>query len=170
MTKRTTLLTSLIITAVILLGSWLAFRAYHHDQQEDTTTDTTISTKSETASGRPILLSQFNAQFSLPARIDVNDIKIGYIHTDSYDTAHVLSKSLATKVNHTMCSGKSLNLGSFAVITRYDTPKEGRVKMGDYYYYIADGPGYKTCYDQASYQNYYNEDVVKTIRASLAEQ
>lgn len=118
--------------------------------------------------GRRILLTQWGMAFSLPERFDVTDIRVAYMKGDTWEAAAVTSYTLASELDKEMCWGGTLELGSFVEITRYKEPgDDGREQVGDYYYRVDPGPGYDTCWDEATYNNYYAPDVIEAVRSSL---
>lgn len=171
MNKRTilTLLASIVLIALAGFSVY-SLNQNSHDKKLSTDTDTTADTETkDIKTGKYIILSKFNAKFALPERFDVTDIKILYKTTDKYEVAVVASKSLPAKLNKDMCGGGTLAMGSFAEITRYKSrgTMDDLQQIGSYFYRVDEGPAASTCYDAATYNNYYAKDVVQAIQQSL---
>jgi hypothetical protein len=171
----------ILIVLLLVIAGGLAVFAYtkqaenNRNDSRDLTTTEDKDTQQGTATvetGRYILLTQFDTKFALPKSIDETDTRIAYKKTDRYEVAVVTSPKLADNLKKDQCWGGTLELGSYAEITRYATPPEGQEldKIGNYYYRVDEGPGHENCYDAPLYEKYYDPAVIRTIRETLQKQ
>lgn len=171
MNKRTTL-TVFVSIILIALAGFSVYSLNGTTHEKNLSTDTT-STKDENPAdvktGRNIILSKFNAKFALPERFDVTDVKVIYKTTDSYEVAVIASKTLPAKLNKDQCWGGTLEMGSFAEITRYKSrgTMNDLQQVGSHFYRVDDGPAAPNCYDSSTYSSYYAKDVVQAIKSTL---
>lgn len=176
MNKRLTLIITVSVTLLLIA----AFSVYavmqngkeNEENSQNSTTTTTNGTAGEVKTGRTILVPRFDVTFALPENIDVTDIKIIYKSTDKYQAAVIASKTLEAKLDKSQCWGGTLEMGSFAEITRYATNPVGDniQEIGGAYYRIDEGPALDNCYDASLYDKYYDPTVLRAIRETLQTQ